>query len=197
MNIDKLKPWNWFKHEDDSANQIPVHKQDITQEHQGEANLLPTQTGSAVSSFLQLHREMDRLFDNLWRSFDMPLSRYHSPLFHGASAGEPFAKVDIAGSENAYEIMVELPGLTDKDIELVLNENTLTVKGHAQEEKETKDRQYYRIERSTGVFQRTLSLPEDADRNDITASMKHGVLHINVPRKALPPSDVKRIEITS
>jgi HSP20 family protein len=83
----------------------------------------------------------------------------------------------------------------EKDVKLEIVNDTLTISGEKKQEKEEKEKNYYRMERSYGVFQRVLSLPEDADQDKIKATFKKGILTVTVPRKALPKSDVKQIEI--
>lgn len=104
--------------------------------------------------------------------------------------------MDVSGSEKQSEISVELPRLSENDIQVELSANTLVVKGEIQEGKESEDKQYYCVERSMGAFQRTLSLPEDIDKNAISATMKNGLLVIQIPRTTT--SDIiKRIAISS
>ena len=203
MNIEKLKPWNWFKHENDTVSQIPVSKKDVSADVVSpEAISTPNQ---AVGSLIQLHRQMDRLFDDVWHSFGLPSSSslmqpsslMGSNLLGGSLLGDYRAKLDVSGSNNEYEVSIDLPGFSEDDIEIELNGNILTVKGQKEEKNESKEKQYYRIERSSGSFQRTLSLPEDANRDDISANMKNGLLVITIPRKELPKDDVKRISITA
>ncbi len=205
MDIEKLKPWNWFKHEDDATHQIPVSKNNALGESSSESKQLSTPQNQAVGSLMQLHNEMDRLFDDVWRSFGMPsgsrfarpTSIFNTSLFDHSILGDYRAKLDVSGSEKEYEVSIDLPGLSEEDVQIELNGNTLVVKGQKEEKNESKDKQYYRVERSVGSFQRTLSLPEDADRNEISANMKNGLLVIQIPRKALPKDDVKRISISS
>jgi HSP20 family protein len=71
----------------------------------------------------------------------------------------------------------------------------LTIQGEKKQENEEKGKNYYRMERSYGSFQRMLSLPEDADQNEVTATFMKGVLTVTMPRKALPKADVKQIEV--
>lgn len=203
MNIEKLKPWNWFKHENDTVSQIPVSKKDVSADVVSpEAISTPNQ---AVGSLMQLHRQMDRLFDDVWQSFGLPSSsRLMQPsslmgsnLLGASLLGDYRAKLDVSGNNNEYEVSIDLPGFSEDDIEIELNGNILTVKGQKEEKNESKEKQYYRIERSSGSFQRTLSLPEDANRDDISANMKNGLLVITIPRKELPKDDVKRISITA
>ncbi len=205
MNIEKLKPWNWFKHEDASAHQIPVSKSNTLGESSPESRSVATPEHQAMGSLLQLHNEMDRLFDDVWRSFGMPpgtrlarpASIFNNRIFDHSIMGDYRAKLDVSGSEKEYEVSIDLPGLSEENIQIELNGNTLTIKGQMEEKNESKDKQYYRVERSVGSFQRTLSLPEDADRDEISANMKNGLLNIKIPRKALPKDDVKRISISS
>ena len=126
-----------------------------------------------------------------------PSSLMGSNLLGGSLLGDYRAKLDVSGNNNEYEVSIDLPGFSEDDIEIELNGNILTVKGQKEEKNESKEKQYYRIERSSGSFQRTLSLPEDANRDDISANMKNGLLVITIPRKELPKDDVKRISITA
>ncbi len=203
MNMDKLKPWNWFKHEDNSVNQVPISKNEASSEVQAKTKSLSTSQNQVVGSLLQLHREMDRLFDGAWRTFGMsadprrPASIFDNSLFENSMLGDYRAKLDISGNEKEYEVLVELPSMSQDDIHIELSGNTLTVKGQKEEQNERKDNQYYRLERNIGSFQRTLSLPDDADRDEIMANMENGLLVIKIPRIALPKDDVRHISISS
>lgn len=205
MDMEKLKPWNWFKHEDDSTHQVPISKNEVSGENQANTKSLSTPPNQAIGSLLQLHDEMDRLFDNAWRSFGMrsharlvrPTSILDNSLFENSVLGGYRAKLDVSGSDKEYEVSVELPSMSEDDINIELTGNTLTVKGQKEEKSESEDKQYYRLERNVGSFQRTLSLPEDAERDEIVATMKNGLLVIKIPRKALPNDDVRCISISS
>jgi HSP20 family protein len=72
----------------------------------------------------------------------------------------------------------------------------LLIKGNKQQEQEEKDKHYYRIERRYGAFERVLAIPDDGNADEISATMKHGVLTVKIPRKELPDSSVKRIAIS-
>lgn len=73
----------------------------------------------------------------------------------------------------------------------------MTIRGEKKQEKEEKEKKYYRIESSYGAFLRVLSLPEDVEQGGIKASFKNGVLSITMPRKALPKGEMKQVQITS
>ncbi len=186
MDIKKLAPWNWFKRE----------------EEESEANVPVQRTGGQITSpedkslhpILQLHHEMDRLFANTFRG--VGLSPFNTDFFTPlTSAGFLKPQVDIAATDNEYTITVEVPGVSEKDVSIEIADNNMIIRGEKKQEKEEKDKNYYRIERSYGSFQRLLSMPEDADQDNIKAKFKSGVLTIKMPRKDMPKTNVKRVEI--
>jgi HSP20 family protein len=103
--------------------------------------------------------------------------------------------LDVGASDKEYTISVELPGVDEKEIQLELSNNTLKIKGEKKQQKEEKEKNYYRMERSYGSFQRVLSLPEDADQEKINATYKNGIMEIAIPRKASQKTETKKIEI--
>lgn len=188
MDIKKFAPWNWFKKEEEEAGSIvPVVRQDVQQAYP---------ESGVLSPIVQLHREMDRLFENAVRGFGLSpfRSEYFTPL---SASGLLKPQVDIGATDKEYAISVEVPGVDEKDVKVEITGNTLTIRGEKKQEKEEKNRNYYRIERSYGSFQRVLSLPDDADVDGVKASFKKGVLTITMPRKALPKTEVKQIDIKS
>jgi len=169
-----LTPWNWFKKEE--GNQVPVHVTNPSREH----------------SLDRLHYEMNQVFDNFLRGF--PFSVGHRD-FTNLWDGLMRPQVDIAESSKGYTITVEIPGVEEKDMDLTLADGTLTIRGEKRYETEDHDKQYHRVERSYGSFQRVLSLPHDADENSVKAQFKNGVLTITVGRTAQAQSSVKKIAI--
>ena len=129
-------------------------------------------------------------FFNAWPSFGM--DRWYKPTM---AEGMLKPTLDLSATDKEYAITVEIPGVDEKDVKLELAKDTLTIRGEKKQEKEEKDKNYYRMERSYGSFQRLLSLPDDADQDSIKAKFKNGVLKVTMLRKALPHSDVKRIEV--
>ncbi len=188
MDIKKLAPWNWFKNEEEEAGaSVPVVHQ---------SNVQPRLTEGNVNPIVQLHREVDRLFENTFRGFGMtPFTTDVFPSLTAAGLLKP--QVDISATENEYSISVEVPGVDEKDVKVEVTDNTLTIRGEKQQEKEEKDKNYYCVERSYGSFQRILSLPEDADQKDIRATFTKGVLTIKMPRKMVPESTARQIDIKS
>jgi HSP20 family protein len=103
--------------------------------------------------------------------------------------------LDLGATDKAYTATVEVPGVDEKDVKVEMVNDTLTIRGEKKQEKEEKDKNYYRMERSYGSFQRVLSLPEDADQEGVSATFKNGVLTVTMPRKAAPAAHVRQIEI--
>jgi HSP20 family protein len=100
--------------------------------------------------------------------------------------------VDIYESENALVLSAEIPGLDEKDVEIKVENNTLSISGERKFEKETKEENYHRIERSYGSFYRSFTLPNYIDHNKITAEHESGILKITMPKKPeLKPRKVK------
>jgi HSP20 family protein len=91
--------------------------------------------------------------------------------------------VDIYETEQALVLTAEVPGIEDKNIEIKLEDNTLTLKGDRKFEKETEEENYHRIERAYGSFYRSFSLPPHIDQDKIEAEHENGVLKITMPKK--------------
>jgi len=192
MNLEKLKPWNWFKHEDGDSRegrQLPLVRDRAASAWPG-----------GPASLLSLHRDMDRWFDDAFNSFGLPsLTAGSGSMSAGDDGLQRFYRpqIDVSGDDNCYEISLDVPGLTEDDLSLELNGDVLTIKGRKEEHRESKDRQYYRIERSYGSFQRTLALPDDADADEIRAHLDKGVLRLEIPRRARAGDEVRRISISA
>lgn len=186
MNLEKLNPWNWFKHEEnsDSNTAIPVTRDQ------------PAGTPGGLSSagsLMGLHREMDRLFNEALRSFGMP--SFNSTDASMSSLYRP--QIDVSGDDNRYEIALDVPDMSESDIAIDVRDDVLTIKGQKEQRTENKDKHFYRVERSYGSFQRTLSLPDDANADEIKAELDKGVLRLEIPRRQIAAKDVKRIPISS
>lgn len=187
MNFDlkKWAPWNWFKKEQDAqqgASHIPVAKADLP------ANPPP----ASLDPLLQLHREVDRVFDEAFRGFGLSWPRFSLPTMASGWQGLLRPALDIQETDTQYRITLEVPGVDEKDIQLTLDDDVLWIRGEKRQEQERQEGQYHRIERSYGSFQRALNLPEDANQDAIKATFKNGVLAITIDRRAPPASSSVR-----
>jgi HSP20 family protein len=100
--------------------------------------------------------------------------------------------VDIYETENEVVLTAEIPGIEEKDVEIKVEDNTLTLRGERKFEKETKEENYHRIERAYGSFFRSFTLPNYVDQDKIEAEHENGILKIRMPKRAeLKPRKVK------
>jgi len=143
--------------------------------------------------------EMDRLFDRFGGGFGMPAFRQMfdlEPAWRGESSFTfTTPDVDMTEDDKAYTITAELPGLEQKNIDVAVSGNMLTLKGEKQCEKEEKDKDHYMSERAYGSFQRSLALPDGVDRDKIAADLSKGVLTITLPKTAEAQKAQKKIEV--
>lgn len=137
--------------------------------------------------FLVLRSETDKVFDNFFRGFEV------EPF--GKAPGTFQPKVNVADDEKEITISVEIPGMDEKDIELSLTKDTLTIKGEKKEEKEEKGKNYHRMERSYGSFSRTLPLPVEINTDKAEAAYKKGILTIVLPKTEKAVKETKKIPI--
>jgi HSP20 family protein len=149
--------------------------------------------------FDSLRREIDQLFDEfdggVWR-WPFRRSLFDIEPFRRSEAGfGAIPAVDVTESDKAYEIAAELPGMSDKNVEVKLADGVLTIKGEKQEEKEEKKKDYYLHERSFGSFQRAFQVPDGVDADKIEASFKNGVLTVTLPKSAQAQKTAKKIDV--
>jgi len=137
--------------------------------------------------FAHLRREMDSLFDNFFRGFDI------EPFESRMGAFTP--KVDVTENDKEIKISAELPGMDEKDIDVSLQNDILTIKGEKKEEKEDKGKDYYRMERSYGSFIRTIPLPVEVETDKVEARFKKGVLSITLPKTAKAVAETKKVAV--
>jgi Molecular chaperone (small heat shock protein) len=134
--------------------------------------------------FMSLQRDIDRLFDDFTRGF---------PTFSNAGVAELLPSMDVTETDKEIEITAELPGLEEKDVQINVADNLLTIRGEKKAEKEQKDKDYRLVECSYGSFSRTLELPDGVNPDAIKANIAKGVLKVTVPKAA--PAQIKKIEV--
>jgi HSP20 family protein len=141
--------------------------------------------------FMTLHREMNRLFDDVFRGFDM--APFGSLSGAGRMMGWP--QVEVSETDKDLRISAELPGMDEKDVEVLMQDGVLTIRGEKKSEIEDKERAF--SERYYGRFERRIPLGQDVDDDKVEAAFKNGVLTITIPRTAQAAPHVKRIAINS
>ncbi|MFQ3455185.1 Hsp20/alpha crystallin family protein [Bradyrhizobium sp. BEA-2-5] len=133
--------------------------------------------------FLALHREMNRLFDDAFRSFDIT-------AFSSQAMGWP--KLEVKETAKEVKVIAELPGLEEKDVNVELRNGMLTISGERKSETEDKERRF--SERYYGRFERSIPV-DDIDQDKVGASFKNGVLSVTLPKLPTAQPNVKRIAI--
>lgn len=122
-----------------------------------------------------LQQEMNRLFSTF----------FDAPAGGGAASGGVrrwVPAMDLVETDDHFVLRADLPGLSEADVDLSLEENVLTLKGERKVEHESKGEGFYRVERATGAFSRSLTLPEGVDGDAITATFDKGVLEVRIPK---------------
>jgi HSP20 family protein len=121
-----------------------------------------------------IQNEMNRLFNTF---FDAP---------NGQSGGSPNRRwipaMDLVETADHYVLRADLPGLSDEDVNVQLEDNVLTVSGERQAERKSEEEGYHRLERAVGAFSRSLTLPDGVDPDSIHASFARGVLEVTIPK---------------
>ena len=136
------------------------------------------------------HREFDRLFDELWRGFDLPmLGGYEMPY------GAMTPRMDVTEDEGHFLVSMELPGMDEKDVEIVLSDNVLTIKGEKKVETEETGKPHTYMERSYGSFRRSIPLDLEVVTDKVEAKFDKGVLTITLPKTAEAKKTYKKIPI--
>lgn len=126
-----------------------------------------------LSSFDQLQREINRLFDLDWvDTSEGVLDRGFSP------------RVDVEEREADVVVTCEVPGVDKKDLDISVSGNLLSISGEKRYDREEKEKKYYRQESYSGSFSRTVPLPETVDSENIDAHLKNGILTLTLPKKA-------------
>ncbi len=121
-----------------------------------------------------IQTEMNRLFNSF---FDQPASGDR-----GGGLRRWIPAMDLVETTDHYVLRADLPGLSDEDVNIQLQDSVLTVSGERKAENERQQEGYYRLERASGAFSRSLTLPEGVDPDGVKAKFDRGVLEITIPK---------------
>lgn len=126
---------------------------------------------------------MEAWFEQMSKQFETAADRWGAGLEPRAE-GMDLPRIDMAEDDEQYTIVADLPGFRKEDIDVYVTENTLAIEAEQREEMVTEEATYVQQERSHQSLSRRLALPNDADAENISASMEGGVLTITVARVA-------------
>ena len=163
MTIRDLIPWN-------RGRDVAVHR------------------GEKANPLLTLHREMNRVFDDVLRGFDV--TPFGSDRLFDRTLGWP--NIEVSETDKEVKVTAELPGLEEKDVEVELANGVLVIKGEKKTETEDKDRLF--SERYYGRFERRIPV-EDIEEDKVNAAFRNGVLTVTMPKSAQAQRQVKRIAV--
>jgi len=123
-------------------------------------------------------REMDDILNRYTRALGQPQAGSQEVI----ATGDWVPLVDIAETDKAFEIKVEIPEVKKENVKVTVDNRVLTIWGERKQEKEEEGKKFHRVERSYGVFTRSFTLPDNVDENKVTASFKDGMLNIQIQK---------------
>ena len=137
--------------------------------------------------FRTLFQEVQKTFEDFSRR--SPFARFSSDVLS--------PRIDVAESKDAIEVTAELPGVDEKDVDVTLADDVLTIRGEKKSEREEqdKDKNWHVVERSYGSFSRAIPLPFEADPTKVEAKFDKGILQIHLPKPQEATKKEQKIEI--
>ena len=145
--------------------------------------MIPFRPGGGMfpgDPFLSLHREMNRLFDDVFRGIGLPAAT--GSQGQGDVGTFVNASMNVSETDKEIRITAELPGVSEQDIDVSLDDDVLTIRGEKKFERKDDKENFHFVERSYGTFQRSLRLPYAVDSEQVQASFENGVLTVTVPK---------------
>lgn len=141
------------------------------------------ETANPMMSF---QKEMNQLFN---RFFDEPFAGL------GTLQDTFTPKVNVVENEKSFQVTAELPGMEEKDVEVNLEDNVLSIKGEKKKSSEEKNQNWHRTESSYGYFQRIIPLPKEVVADKVEATFKNGLLSVSLPKNAGAKPQGKKINV--
>lgn len=151
-------------------------------------HLVPEMLRGAEPGFWPTYSTFDRFFQDMFRGVETePAAKWPN--------GYQLPTIDLAETEKDLTVTAELPGVEEKDVELILSKDRLVIKGEKKEEKEERKKDYYRQERRFGVIYRELGLPCDVATEKASAEFHNGVLRVTLPKSTETLKETRKIPI--
>jgi HSP20 family protein len=150
----------------------------------------PAPSESRGNPMYALQRRVNDLFDDFWGGFQIPALNWPGGLLGGFSP-----KVNVEETDKSIHVKAELPGMEEKDIEVSLTDDGLTISGEKKSEKEEKGKSFIRREMTYGSFSRTIGLSAPVEADKVKASFKNGILDIELPIPEKARRQAKKIDV--
>ena len=188
-----------------AARKVPVEESQKKAQKPTATTSPPWGAGPLAGSLHSLRDEIDRAFEHAFHGWPTlfsparslwewdPFRELHAPF--GAAHGELAPRTDVSETDDAYRITIELPGVDEKNLEVTLTEDTLSVTGEKKSAREEKEEGRCLSERSYGLFRRMFRIPEDADAENVGADFANGILTVTVPRIPEAKEKTRRIAV--
>lgn len=145
----------------------------------------PAMRGEFFDPFVNFRREVNRMFDDF----------FESAGWNGPGHSGTMPAVDVHEDDKELVVTAELPGVSEKDIEVNLAGDMLTIKGEKKAEREHKNGDSWRMERHYGSFERAIELPFDVKDGEVAAKFSNGVLSVRIPKPADLQRSTRKIEV--
>ena len=157
----------------------------IAPSKRGEERSLAQRGGADPFSYLR--NQINRVFDDFWGE------PWQGRRESGAGV---WPQVDVTETDKEIKVCAEIPGVDAKDVDVSVEDGTLTIKGEKKYEREENEKGQYRMERSYGSFERSIPLPAEVDESKAKAEFKNGVLRLRLPKRPGAQSCRKKIPVT-
>lgn len=154
-------------------------------------NTMPTRRENE-SPVMAIQNEMNRMFDQF---FNDPFTMLSIPTMQSSANFMP--RIDVSETDESMIVTAELPGIEEKDVQITLEKDALVISGEKKTDVEEKGKNYHRVERSYGSFQRVIPLVDEIQEEKVEASFKNGVLNITLPKTQAAAKKTHKIEIKS
>jgi HSP20 family protein len=148
-----------------------------------------SESENGANPLVSLQRDINNVFEDFWRKVENGWNRRSDVV------GMFGPSTDVTETDNSVDVSIELPGMTEKDIDISLSSDAMTIRGEKKVEHEEKRKGVYMSERSYGSFYRTVPLPAGVDADKADATFKNGVLTVSLPKTAEAQAKVKHIPV--
>lgn len=136
--------------------------------------------------FVAMQKEINRMFNEFGRGWP---ARF--------ADGDVLPRIDVAETDTALEVTAELPGIDEKDVDVMLRDDVLTIRGEKKSEREEKKADFHLVERSFGSFSRSIRLPFEADSEAVKANFAKGLLKVTIAKPAQVKEKTVKIPVRS
>ena len=155
--------------------------------------LIPRRSRRSAFPALRGVRSFEDLFDNFWCGFETKAPAW--PVGKTAHAFTP--RVNVRETDEEIVVSAELPGLEEKDFDISLEEDVLTIKGEKRSEHEEKREGFHHVETMSGSFERRMRLSCEVDADEVKATYKNGVVTVVLPKRPEERPEVRTVPVTS